>query len=69
MIDQSTNTYINGGWCAYRLPCGICEKLERECLKKNGGPTITWTSTNGTGPTTITYSPVAPATSFGEETV
>lgn len=61
MIDQSTNTYTNayidGSWCAYRLPCGICEKLERECLKKNGGPT------------TITYSPVAPATSFGEETV
>lgn len=32
-LNSSTN--LNSvGWCAYRLPCGICEKLKEQCPKQ-----------------------------------
>lgn len=48
--NATINTSIyQSDYCAYRLPCGICEKLEKQCLKQSGwttsGPTITMTTT------------------------
>lgn len=47
-----TNFNFNPAYCQYRLPCGYCEKLGRDCPK--GGynpygpysPTITLTNTS-----------------------
>ena len=33
-LNASTNLYY-GEWCAYRLPCGLCEKLKEQCPKQN----------------------------------
>lgn len=33
ITDNSSNAY--SGYCQYRLPCGYCEKLMRDCPKYN----------------------------------
>ena len=30
---EKMKTVFNPLYCQYRLPCGYCERLERECLK------------------------------------
>ena len=44
------NNNFNAAYCQYRLPCGYCEKLGRECPKLTTynpwGPTITLTNTS-----------------------
>lgn len=44
------NNNFNAAYCQYRLPCGYCEKLGRECPKSitynPWGPTITLTNTS-----------------------
>lgn len=42
MFKTAINSNING-YCQYRLPCGYCEKLGRDCPKQgyNYTPTIT----------------------------
>ena len=41
---------FNAAYCQYRLPCGYCEKLGRDCPKSTTynpwGPTFTLTSTS-----------------------
>lgn len=36
MLQTATN-YNTYGYCQYRLPCGYCEKLGRDCPKQWGG--------------------------------
>lgn len=31
--QQTTNTYTFTNFCQYRLPCGYCERLMRDCPK------------------------------------
>ena len=45
-----TNSNFNPIYCQYRLPCGYCEKLGRDCPKSTTynpwSPTFTLTSTS-----------------------
>lgn len=45
------NNNFNAAYCQYRLPCGYCEKLGRECPKLTTynywSPTVTLTNTSG----------------------
>ena len=45
-----TNSNFNPIYCQYRLPCGYCEKLGRDCPKSTThnpwGPTFTLTDTS-----------------------
>jgi hypothetical protein len=42
MLQTAINSNISG-YCQYRLPCGYCERLGRDCPKQgyNYTPTIT----------------------------
>lgn len=44
MLQTAINSNING-YCQYRLPCGYCERLGRDCPKQ--GYKYTPTITNG----------------------
>lgn len=44
MLQTAINSNING-YCQYRLPCGYCERLGRDCPKQ--GYNYTTTITNG----------------------
>lgn len=45
-----TNSNFNPIYCQYRLPCGYCEKLGRDCPKSTTyntlGPTVALTNTS-----------------------
>ena len=45
-----TNNSFNAAYCQYRLPCGYCEKLGRDCPKSithnPWSPTFTLTDTS-----------------------
>lgn len=44
----STCYPYNGGYCWYRLPCGICQRTNQICpLMSNGGWEISWTTETG----------------------
>ncbi len=53
MLQTAINSNING-YCQYRLPCGYCEKLGRDCPKQgyNYTPTITNLATQASNTTT-----------------
>lgn len=58
---MNSNTALNGtyasGYCQYRLPCGYCEKLGRDCPKQGtayGGVTTQQFLATGIGHTTGT---------------
>ena len=46
-----TNSNFNPIYCQYRLPCGYCEKLGRDCPKSTTynpwGPNVVLTNTSG----------------------
>lgn len=47
-----TNSNFNAAYCQYRLPCGYCEKLGRDCPKPTTyynpwGPNVVLTNTSG----------------------
>lgn len=47
--DSTSNTAINStAYCAYRLPCGYCEKMQKPCFVANNAPVITYTTTTAT---------------------
>lgn len=50
-LNSFTNLY-SGTWCAYRLPCGLCEKLKENCPIQN---TVNYNGANtaGTNGTTV----------------
>ena len=45
-----TNSNFNAAYCQYRLPCGYCEKLGRDCPKSTTynpwGSTVVLTNTS-----------------------
>lgn len=53
MLQTATN-YNTYDYCQYRLPCGYCEKLGRDCPKQgyNYTPTITDSTTQASNTTT-----------------
>ena len=49
-----TSTAYQYNWCPHKLPCGWCSYMSRPCVKGDlSGPTITWTSANGTAGTPV----------------
>lgn len=40
------NNNFNAAYCQYRLPCGYCEKLGRDCPKSTYIPNVVLTNTS-----------------------
>ena len=55
-MSNTANYYDSNvyNYCAWRLPCGICERTNKVCPTGYSGPSITWTtasSSTGSGTT------------------